>query len=304
MIVESTRSLDSQVTGFRAVLWQWLGGIAFILLIVQFFVLRQSLQPLRKIVQDLNEIRFAERDHLDNHYGEELKDIADTLNKLIDNERMHLRRYRNTLADLAHSLKTPLSVLMGFYGQDDLTPKDMRIFKTHTLQMRQMVDYQLHKAAVKGHQTMVKPVALEPIAQQIIVSLNKVYKHKRLKVDVKFANDIKYKIEKGDLFELFGNLLDNAYHWASTQLSVSALTVNGGTAPPTGIQIIIEDDGPGIAVDDLALVLKRGLKVDESMNGNGIGLAIVNEVVASYRGTLKSEQGQLGGQRWVINLPA
>ena len=180
----------------------------------------------------------------------------------------------------------------------------MRIFKTHTLQMRQMVDYQLHKAAVKGHQTMVKPVALEPIAQQIIVSLNKVYKHKRLKVDVKFANDIKYKIEKGDLFELFGNLLDNAYHWASTQLSVSALTVNGGTAPPTGIQIIIEDDGPGIAVDDLALVLKRGLKVDESMNGNGIGLAIVNEVVASYRGTLKSEQGQLGGQRWVINLPA
>jgi len=217
VIRESTRGSDSQVAGFRTVLWQWLGGIAFILLIVQFLILRQSLEPLRKIVQDLNEIRLAERDHLDNQYGEELKDIADTLNKLIDNERMHLRRYRNTLADLAHSLKTPLSVLMGLYGQGDLSRKDMGVFKSHTLQMRQLVDYQLHKAAVKGHQTMAKQVELEPIVQQIIGSLHKVYKHKHLKVDVKFDEHIKYSIEKGDLFELLGNLLDNAFNWAKTE---------------------------------------------------------------------------------------
>jgi two-component system, OmpR family, sensor histidine kinase PhoQ len=303
VIRESTRGLDSQVAGFRTVLWQWLGGIAFILLIVQFLILRQSLEPLRKIVQDLNEIRLAERDHLDNQYGEELKDIADTLNKLIDNERMHLRRYRNTLADLAHSLKTPLSVLMGLYGQGDLSRKDMGVFKSHTLQMRQLVDYQLHKAAVKGHQTMAKQVELEPIVQQIIGSLHKVYKHKHLKVDVKFDEHIKYSIEKGDLFELLGNLLDNAFNWAKTELSVSAKVVKESIDSPSGVQIIIEDDGPGIAADDLASALQRGIKVDESMAGNGIGLAIVNEVVDSYRGTFRSEQGGLGGQRWLIFLP-
>ena len=303
IIVESTQSIDSQVAGFRSVLWQWLGGIALLLLIVQFFILRQSLEPLRQIVMDLDEIRLAEREHLDNQYGEELKDIADTINRLIDNERSHLLRYRNTLADLAHSLKTPISVLMGLYGKGDLSRDDMIIFKSQTLQMRQLVDYQLQKAAVKGHQTMSLPIALEPIAQQIIDSLDKVYKQKGLKVVAKFDKGIKFNIEKGDLFELFGNLLDNAYRWAETRLSISVGIVDGSHHQGSGVQIVIEDDGPGIPADHLIVALQRGVKVDESITGNGIGLAIVNEMIASYKGSFTSEQGELGGQRWVIFLP-
>ena len=303
VVIESTSSIDHQVAGFRSVLWQWLGGIGLLLIILQFWIIRLSLHPLRHIVSDLEKIQAGDAQQLNNHYGEELKDIADTVNKLIENERTHLQRYRNTLADLAHSLKTPISVLIGLYEQGQLSDQDMKTFKSQTLLMWQLVDYQLQKAAVKGHQTMSAPIALAPIAQQVLDSLDKVYKHKLLKVITDFDKDIKFNIEKGDLFELFGNLLDNAYFWAKTQLKISIKATTDSDNSPAGITINIEDDGPGISAENLKRALQRGVKIDESKIGNGIGLAIVSEMLASYKGTLKSEQSELGGQKWVIFIP-
>lgn len=303
VVVESTSSVDHQVAGFRSVLWQWLGGIGLLLITLQFWIIRLSLHPLRHIVADLEKIQAGDAQQLNNHYGEELKDIADTVNKLIENERTHLQRYRNTLADLAHSLKTPISVLIGLYEQGQLSAQDMKTFKSQTLLMWQLVDYQLQKAAVKGHQTMSAPIALSPIAQQVLDSLDKVYKLKSLKVITEFDENVKFNIEKGDLFELFGNLLDNAYFWAKSQLVISVKATRASDNSPAGITIIVEDDGPGISAENLKRALQRGVKVDEAKTGNGIGLAIVNEMLASYKGTLKSEQSELGGQRWVIFIP-
>ncbi|MDX2424833.1 MAG: ATP-binding protein [Cycloclasticus sp.] len=303
IVVESTRSLDSQVSGFRAVLWQWLGGVAVLLMVIQFFILRRSLEPLRKIVFDLEKIQVGEREHLDNHYSEELKDIADTLNRLVDNERSHLLRYRNTLADLAHSLKTPISVLTGLYEQGSLSVKDVDILKKQTLRMRQSVDFQLHKAAVKGHQTLNKPLHLEPLIEQILGSLDKVYSDKQLVVSTSIDKNIKFSAEKGDLFELFGNLLDNAYKWANTRVSITAHSVEKTKSTPPGIQIIIEDDGPGIPKDKLSEVMQRGTRVDESIAENGIGLAIVNELIGLYKGEMTSVESSFGGQAWLIKIP-
>jgi two-component system sensor histidine kinase PhoQ len=303
IVVESTRSLDSQVSGFRAVLWQWLGGIAVLLMVVQFFILRKSLEPLRKIVSDLEKIQVGEREHLDNHYSEELKDIADTLNRLVDNERSHLLRYRNTLADLAHSLKTPISVLTGLYEQGSLLGKDVDILKKQTLRMRQSVDFQLHKAAVKGHQTLNKPLHLEPIIEQIIASLTKVYAEKHIFITKSIDTNIKFNAEKGDVFEFFGNLIDNAFKWANTTINITVQYVAQTKNTLAGIQIFIEDDGPGISADMLTNVMQRSTRMDESITGSGIGLAIVKELVDRYEGELTSERGNLGGQAWLIKLP-
>ncbi|MEH6503829.1 MAG: ATP-binding protein [Cycloclasticus sp.] len=303
VVIESTQSLDSQISGFRAVLWQWLGGIAVLLLIVQFFILRKSLEPLRKIVFDLEKIQAGDREHLDNHYSEELKDIADTLNRLVDNERNHLLRYRNTLADLAHSLKTPISVLTGLYEQGSLSTNDVAILKKQTLQMRQSVDYQLQKAAVKGHQTLNKPLELEPLIEQILSSLDKVYSDKQLVVSTSIDKNIKFNAEKGDLFELFGNLLDNAYKWANSRVSINVHSIEQTKNTPAGIQIIVEDDGPGISADRLSEVMQRGVRVDESIAENGIGLAIVNELIGFYKGEMTSVESSFGGQAWLIKIP-
>lgn len=303
IVVESTRSLDSQVSGFRAVLWQWLGGIAVLLMVVQFFILRKSLEPLRKIVSDLEKIQVGEREHLDNHYSEELKDIADTLNRLVDNERSHLLRYRNTLADLAHSLKTPISVLTGLYEQGSLLGKDVDILKKQTLRMRQSVDFQLHKAAVKGHQTLNKPLHLEPIIEQIIASLTKVYAEKHISITKSIDTNIKFNAEKGDVFEFFGNLIDNAFKWANTTINITVQYVAQTKNTLAGIQIFIEDDGPGISSDMLTDVMQRSARMDESITGSGIGLAIVKELVDRYEGEMTSKRGNLGGQAWLIKLP-
>lgn len=301
VVIESTSGVDHQVAGFRSVLWQWLGGVGLILIILQFWIIRVSLKPLRHIVGDLEKIQAGDAQYLDNHYSHELKDIANTLNRLIDNERTHLKRYRNTLADLAHSLKTPLSVLTGIYEKPSLSSADQNNIENQTLLMRQLVDYQLQKAAAKGHQTISKPLDVELIVSQITDSLKKVYADKSLKVINDIERNLKFNAEKGDIFELFGNLLDNAFKWADTTVRVSVKNVDNGSV--ASIQIIIEDDGAGIPEGELVNVLQRGIRVDESVKGHGIGLAVVSELVSLYKGRLESSVGRLGGQKWTILLP-
>lgn len=304
VIVELTDGLDNQNASFRSVLWQWLGGVGFLLIVMQFFIIRVSLGPLRHIVADLEKIQKGDAQHLENHYSDELADIANTLNRLIDNERTHLKRYRNTLADLAHSLKTPLSVLTGLYGQEILSSNDIKTLETQTLQMRQLVDYQLQKAAAKGHQTLSAPLAIEPIIEQITGSLDKVYFDRKLMIIKDIDKTIKFNAEKGDMFELLGNLLDNAYKWANSTVSISFKTLKSKEAELSGVQIIIADDGPGIPNNKLDAVLQRGVRADETTHGHGIGLAVVNELVSLYGGSLESSDGLLSGQVWVIFLPS
>jgi two-component system sensor histidine kinase PhoQ len=302
VVITSTNSVDKQIAEFRSVLWQWLGGIGFLLIIIQYLIIRKSLQPLRHIVADLEKIHQGNAQSLENQYSSELKDIANTLNKLISNERTHLKRYRNTLADLAHSLKTPLSVLTGLYGQENLSRDEIKTLEVQTLQMRQLVDYQLQKAAAKGHQTLALPLHIQPIVEQITASLDKVYFDKQLTIRKNIDNEIKFNAEKGDLFELFGNLLDNAYKWADSTVSVQV--VNAKRDGSDGILITIKDDGPGIAAEELDNVLQRGIRADETTHGHGIGLAVVNELVSLYKGTLKSVTSSSGGQQWLVFLPS
>lgn len=302
VIVESMSSVELQIADFRSVLWTWLGSIGVLLIIAQLLVLKRSLKPLRHIVEDLEAIQQGERQHLESHYSLELKDIANTLNRLIDNERTHLQRYRNTLSDLAHSLKTPLSVLTGVYEKKQLDSEDINTIEKQTLIMRQLVDYQLNKAATKGHQTLTEALSLQPVILQLTDSLDKVYFDKSLTV-IKRIDEVSFYAEKGDIFELFGNLLDNAYKWARTEVIIELLTVKDNNGDGEGVQIIIEDDGPGIEKGDVVKVLKRGIRADETTQGHGIGLAVVNELVTMYKGTIESEVGELGGQKWVVFLP-
>jgi len=299
VVIESRRSINRQISAFRSVLWPWLGGIGLLLILTQFVIIRKSLQPLRLIVNDLEKIQHGSAQRLANNYSDELKELASMLNKLVDNERSHLKRYRDSLADLAHSLKTPLSVLSGLTAQQQLDEADIQLLKKQTQQMRQLIDYQLQKAAAKGHQSMAAPLALESIIQGIVDSLNKVYIDKHLQVRLNIAEGIEFSAERGDMYELFGNLLDNAYKWASSRVNISVQWLDDKTA----IEIIIEDDGPGIKTEQLTEVLQRGIRLDESVNGHGIGLAVINELVSIYNGRLQSKTCSLGGQHWSIYLP-
>jgi two-component system sensor histidine kinase PhoQ len=222
----------------------------------------------------------------------------------VDSERENLERQRNTLADLAHSLKTPLAVLRTRLdsGADG---EDLREELGNQLRrMNDLVGYQLTRAASGGHKLFAAPVAIEPHAEQIVRGLEKIYAAKGVICEFEIDPDARFHGEPGDLQELLGNLLENAFKWAHSRV---LLTIRSGATAPNrrpGLLIAVDDDGPGIRPEQVAVVLQRGVRGDERVQGHGIGLAIVQDIVRSYRGELEVVTSpELGGARFEVQLP-
>jgi two-component system sensor histidine kinase PhoQ len=234
----------------------------------------------------------------------ELAPLTESINALVDSERENLDRQRNTLADLAHSLKTPLAVLRtrldSGAGEAELRDE----IETQLRRMNDLVGYQLTRAASGGHKLFAAPVAIEPHAEQIVRGLEKIYAAKGTICEFDIDANARFHGEPGDLQELLGNLLENAFKWAGSRV---LLTVRVGEEAPNrraGLRIAVDDDGPGIPPDRVAAVLQRGVRGDERVQGHGIGLAIVQDIVRSYRGELDvAPSPELGGTRFQVTLP-
>jgi len=165
--------------------------------------------------------------------------------------------------------------------------------------MRQIVDYQLQRAATSGRTTLAKPVALRPTVQRLTVSLDKVYADRGIQCEIVIDDAVGFAGDQGDLMEALGNVLDNAYKWARGRVYVSA---SRDTA--AGLVVKVEDDGPGVPAAQRTAVLQRGVRADEAVSGQGIGLAVVQDILRAYGGSLELETSErLGGARVVMHLP-
>jgi len=303
-IYQSTTVLSRQIGVFREALWRYLGGAGLILLLLQALILRWSLLPLRRVILELKRVQRGLASRMGERHPRELEPLTESINAFIESERENLERQRNTLADLAHSLKTPLAVLRARL-EDHAADTDLR--EDVDLQLRRMndlVSYQLARAASAGHALFAAPIAIEPHAEQIVRGLEKVYAGKGVLCEFDVADGVQFHGEPGDLQELLGNLLENAFKWAKSRV---LLTVRHAETAPNrrpGLLLGVEDDGPGIAPDKVALILQRGVRGDERTQGHGIGLAIVQDLVRGYRGTLDVQRSQeLGGARFEVQLP-
>ena len=303
-ILEDTTALGRQVAAFRSALWLNLGGAGLVLLLLQMVVLRWSLRPLHAVIGDLKRVQLGSASGMSEAHPRELEPLTRSINAFIDSERENLDRQRNTLADLAHSLKTPLAVLRTRLDSDAGESELREEVDTQLRRMNDLVTYQLSRAARSGHQLFAAPIEIEPTAEQIVTGLEKVYAGKRVLCEFEIAPQVRFHGEVGDLQELLGNLLENAFKWAGSRV---LLTVAEGIDAPgrrPGLSITVEDDGPGIAEDRIAHVLQRGVRGDERVQGHGIGLAIVQDIVRSYRGELQVSRSQeLGGARFDVTLP-
>lgn len=303
-ILEDTTALGRQVAIFRSALWINLGGAGVVLLLLQMLVLRWSLRPLRDVISELKRVQAGSASGMSEAHPRELEPLTESINAFIDSERENLDRQRNTLADLAHSLKTPLAVLRSRLDSGTGERELREEVDTQLRRMNDMVGYQLARAARSGHQLFAAPIEIEPHAEQIVTGLEKVYAAKRVLCEFEIAAQARFHGETGDLQELLGNLLENAFKWAKSRV---LLTVAEGASAPNrrpGLSIMVEDDGPGIAADRIAHVLQRGVRGDERVQGHGIGLAIVQDIVRSYRGELHvSRSEELGGAKFEIVLP-
>lgn len=298
-VLETTDTFMAEAAGFRASLWSWLGGLAVLLLILQLLLLRWGLAPLRRLATDLRQIEAGQSEALDTSYPRELSAVTRNLNLLIQSERKQQTRYRTTLADLAHSLKTPLAVLQGELGNNSSDDGHQRSLMQEQLdRMNQIITYQLQRAVSAGSaSTLARQVNVADVAARVGRALEKVYATKAVKIKMDVDPALHFLGDERDLLEMLGNLLDNACKFARSEV---LLTI---TQSPDGYLIRVEDDGPGIPTERREAVLERGIRLDERAEGHGLGLGIVRDILAAWSGRLTLEQSALGGLRASIHLP-
>lgn len=281
------KSLDAQINRYRATLWGWLLAMAILLLVSQGLILRWGLTPLRKVGEELSQIENGIQENIEEEYPLEIKRLTDNINILLVHEREHKARYRNALGDLAHSLKTPLAVLQS--SLEDKDPMSVAGFQEQIKRMNSIVEYQLQRAATAGSNGIGKQVEVEAAVTRLTDSLLKVYSDRQCSVEMNIQPKLMFKGDEGDLLEILGNLLDNAFKWCKQRIVVSADQQDGV------LSIRIEDDGPGMEPEQVEQLLQRGVRADETMPGHGIGLSIVQNIVQAYHGTLKLKKSALGG---------
>ncbi len=302
-VAEDLGALAAEVAAFRRTLWSWLGGAAVLLLLAQGSILRWSLRPLRRVGRELHAIERGQRERLGADYPQELDPLTSGINRFIAQEQARLERYRNALGDLAHSLKTPLALLRGQLDDNRRSAPDSGGAADQVDRMAEIIEYQLQRAATAGRRPLAAPVALAPIVSKVVASLDKVHHSKGVDCTVEIAPGLRYRAEEGDLYELIGNLLDNAYKWCESRVIVHAWQPGTATGGIGELRLRVEDDGPGLP-DDLSVELPiRGQRADSATPGHGIGLAMVADLVAAYGGSLDADRGDLGGARIELKLP-
>ncbi len=302
-VAEDSATLDQQRVAFRRTLLFWLGILGTALLLLLLLVLRWSLAPLRRVAIDLAEVERGAQERLGGAYPIELRGLTRSIDNFIEGERERVKRYRNTLSDLAHSLKTPLAVMRSQLESE----ADGKTLRWNVLEqvgrMDEIVAYQLSRAATSGHQTFATPLPIEPYAEEVVRSLEKVYAGKNILCEFELDAAARFHGDQGDLLELLGNLLENAFKWARRRVLLGTQVVAGEQR--AGMTLWVEDDGPGIADDQVEHLLQRGVRGDERVQGHGIGLSIVQDIVKAYRGELQVSRSPLfGGARFSVTLPA
>lgn len=295
VVYESTRGYQQQLDGYRRTLSLWLGGAVVLLLVVLVGVLQWGLRPLRRVSTALERIERGEVEQLEGLHPSELQPLVNGLNALLAHERVRRERTRHALDDLAHSLKTPLAVLRGLYGEG-LSGTAAKVVAEQVGRMDQIVAFQLERAVGSGPHSLLPPLSVRPIVQRLLPALERVYRQRGVQIRADVPEGLTARIEEHQLMELAGNLLDNAGKWARVRVRLSA------RRGAEGVLLRVEDDGPGIGEADVERVLARGVRADSLNPGQGIGLAVVAQIAEDYGGSISISRSELGGAQVDVYL--
>lgn len=288
-VLESPEAFIQQRMAFRQSLWLSLGLAAVLLLALLVIILHWGLLPLGRLAREVTAVESGRQETISHAYPGELQPLAAALNAMLRHERRRQQRYRNALADLAHSLKTPLAAMR--------SQSERRQDLDNLEHMQQLIDYQLHKAAAGSGRSFAAPLALAPLVTRTVGALQKVHAGRGLEFHLDIPASLSLRMEQGDVLEIVGNLLDNAARFATGHVRIKARQIDGQ------VQIAVEDDGPGFPRDDRDSLLERGVRADSLNPGQGIGLAVVAEIVHANEGEITLADTDTGGARVVIRLP-
>lgn len=290
---------------FRQRMAGWFGALDLVLLATMAWMMRRALAPVRRLEQEIAALESGGATQLGEGYPRELSGVATGFNALLESERNRIRRYRDTLGNLAHSLKTPLAVIRASLGSAESEERrSAAAIQLEIDRIAQIVEHQLKRAAAGGGATLGHaPVPVLALLTDLRAALLKVHAGKDLHIEIDAAPELGFLGDSGDILELLGNVLDNACKWCRSRVLVSAC-IDPDRALPRRLSIVVQDDGPGIPQELRTRVIERGVRADEQVPGHGLGLAMVRETVAIYGGQFLIDASQaLGGARVELRLP-
>lgn len=306
-VMGNQADVDTDVTAFSRQLFLFLAVFGIGSLLVNAIAILFGLRPLDRIRRSLEEIRAGKTEALQGSFPREIAPLTDEVNALIDNNRRVVDRARMQVGNLAHSLKTPIAVLLN--EARNMAPDQARLVGEQATAMQNQVQHYLDRARIAAQQNSV---LVRTDTTQTLQRLVRVME--RLNHDIAFQLQLPATVpdlamERHDVEELFGNVLENASKWAQDAIRISVEkaqmeVVDAAKAEPqTWLDICVEDNGPGMPDDHLVEAMKRGKRLDESKPGTGLGLSIIKEIAGEYKGSVELDRSPLGGLRVRLRLP-
>lgn len=285
-VYQTTAPFNGQLESYRATLWRWLAVVGLGSVLLQIGLLLWGLRPLRVLTSAISGLNSGDLHRVEGQFPVELQGLTKNLNALLDAEQSARARYRNTLADLAHSLKTPLAVAR---NELHATTPDHQVLAEQMARMHDIVNHQLQRARVSDGDFHLS-IDVLPILERLTSTLKKLYPSVAFQLP---KSAVKLRMDEKDVFEILGNTLENACKYGATEIAVEvdSLTFKG----QPHLKLVIADNGPGIAPAAREKLALRGQRLDENQPGQGLGLALVQDILVAYGGELQLEASTLGG---------
>lgn len=296
-IFEETRTFDYYVAGTFI-------ALSIGLLLTTIFQVRFGLAPLKRISDSIADIRSGRAERLEGEFPVEIAPLARETNALIDANRAIVERARTHVGNLAHAIKTPLSVIVNEAAAHGGEPFAQKVLEQADV-MRDQVAHHLERARIAARLTIIGTVTeVAPAIEALRRTMEKIHRDRGIAIDVDGSDQAKFRGERQDLEEMVGNLVDNACKWAESRVFIEVLVEpTGDTGPGPLLRIIVDDDGKGLSDAERAKVSRRGQRLDESKPGSGLGLSIVVDLAALYGGSLSLGTAPIGGLRAELVLP-
>jgi len=300
-VAEDISHIEEDITRFM--FWYSASTLLAVIVFVltQLLILRRSLQPLELVRHEITLLEKGETRSLSESVPTEVRPLVSEFNKLLIVMAQRLKRSRNTTGNLAHALKTPLALMVQLIEQEALaaTPQLQQELRQSVIRIQQLMERELKRAQLAGKATSGQQFKFKQELPALIETLQSIYREKMIIINSTISDEIRYVADREDLLELLGNLLDNACKWAKQHVFLS-ITYDHA------LKITIEDDGPGCSDEAMLKLTQRGIRIDEntakSIDGHGLGLAIVQDIVTAYDGTLNFKRSTKGGLAVEVTL--
>jgi signal transduction histidine kinase len=296
-IFDETRSFDYYLGGTFA-------ALGIVLLLTTIFQVRFGLAPLKRISDSIADIRSGRAERLEGEFPVEIAPLARETNALIDANREIVERARTHVGNLAHAIKTPLSVIVNEASAHGADPFATKVLEQADV-MRDQVAHHLERARIAARLTIIGTVTeVAPAIEALRRTMEKIHRDRGIVIVVEADAQAKFRGERQDLEEMAGNLVDNACKWAASRVFIE-VRLERPVAPGAGpvLRVIVDDDGRGLSAAERAQVARRGQRLDESKPGSGLGLSIVVDLAALYGGSLSLGNAPIGGLRAELVLP-